>query len=108
MIQDMNSSFVIHLSKQDIIKNGSIFTPKLIVEKAKELVSPYINSNTTIIDFGAGYGAFLEEFIKLNYYKMIATEIDDFSYQYLKQYHLLDALTFSCTLMYLKNCYSLQ
>ena len=81
----MNSSFVTHLSKQDIIKNGSIFTPKFIVKKVKDLVSPYINQNCTVIDFGAGYGAFLEEFNQLDCFKLIATEIDNFSYQYLKQ-----------------------
>lgn len=81
----MNSSVVRHLSKADIIKNGSIFTPKEIVNRVKDLVSPYIDQDSTVIDFGSGYGAFLEEFEKLRCYKLVATEIDDFSYSYLKE-----------------------
>lgn len=81
----MNSSVVRHLSKADIIKNGSIFTPKEIVNRVKDLVSPYIDQDSTVIDFGSGYGAFLEEFEKPHCCKLIATEIDDFSYSYLKE-----------------------
>lgn len=80
----MKTSAVLHLSKEDIIKNGSIFTPEHIVLKAKEIISPFIDENTTIIDFGAGYGAFIKEFCDLTFKNIIATEVDDFSYKYLK------------------------
>ena len=80
----MKTSAVSHLTKENIIKNGSIFTPEYIVLKVKEIISPYIDENTTIIDFGAGYGAFIKEFCKLTFKNIIATEVDDFSYKYLK------------------------
>jgi len=67
-----------HLSKEDIIKNGSIFTPQHIVKIAEKWLSDKINDNDFIIDFGVGYGAFISEF--LNYSNnLIATDIDESS-----------------------------
>ena len=76
-------SMVKHLSKNDIIKNGSIFTPPHITNIVKKLVSPLLNTNSVIMDFGAGYGAFVSEFIDTNI-KIIATDIDSISCEYLK------------------------
>lgn len=79
----MNKAKVEHLTKEDIIKNGSIFTPDDIVKKAKSYVKKYIDNNSVIIDFGAGYGAFISEFLDLPGAK-IATDIDEKSTQLLK------------------------
>ena len=67
------------------MKNGSIFTPEKIVSIVAKLVSPYITPETTIIDFGAGYGAFEEVFQGIECGKLIATEFDSFSCDYLKK-----------------------
>ena len=78
-----NRDEVKHLTKEDIIKNGSIFTPIEIVKLVKELAKKYINDNSVIVDFGAGYGAFISEFLDLKGDK-IATDIDSKSCELLK------------------------
>lgn len=80
----MKKSKVEHLTKEDIIKNGSIFTPADIVKKAKKYILSYINEKTTIIDFGAGYGAFISEFLDCPGEK-VATEIDEMSIELLRR-----------------------
>ena len=82
--KDSDKSKVRHLSKEEIIKNGSIFTPKDLVLRAKELILPHIGENTVTIDFGAGYGAFTSEFLDTPGRK-IATDIDEYSVELLKQ-----------------------
>ena len=75
---ELTLSKIEHLSKEDIIKNGSIFTPQHIVKIAEKWLSDKINDNDFIIDFGVGYGAFISEF--LNYSNnLIATDIDESS-----------------------------
>lgn len=71
----MTLSKIEHLSKEDIIKNGSIFTPSHIVEIAKEWLVDKISKEDTVIDFGVGYGAFISKFQELTN-NLIATDID--------------------------------
>lgn len=78
-----NFSKITHLSEDDIIKNGSIFTPLHITKLVFNCLKQYISSNDIIIDFGSGYGSFISEFIHLNN-KIIATDIDKLSCEYLK------------------------
>ena len=80
----VDSSNIKHLTKNDIVKNGSIFTPQFLVSIVKELLQPYMDSNKVIADFGSGYGAFLEQFANLGK-RCFATEYDNVSYQLLVQ-----------------------
>ena len=73
-------SKIFHLSKSDIIKNGSIFTPDKIVEIAKNWTQKYISKTDYIIDFGVGYGSFISKFTDLCN-NCIATDIDSHSIQ---------------------------
>lgn len=77
-----NLSEVKHLTKENIIKNGSIFTPKQIVKISKEQLKNILNEDYTVLDMCSGYGAFLNEFKE---YNCIATEYDEISYEILKQ-----------------------
>lgn len=74
----------IHLSKEDIIKNGSIFTPDYIVKLVYNMVNKYIDKDTVIADFCSGYGAFLQKF-KNKGRLCIGTEFDYKSYEFLMQ-----------------------
>lgn len=69
-------SRVNHLTKEDIIKNGSIFTPNHIVKKAKELLKPMITKEDAVLDMGVGYGAFVSKFLDLSD-NIIATDMDE-------------------------------
>ena len=80
----MNQSVNIHLTKQDIIKNGSVFTKPNIVALVLEKIKPYINNQSVIADFGSGYGAFIEYFKDYGK-RCFGTEIDDMSFDLLKQ-----------------------
>ena len=80
----MDSSIIKHLSKEDIVKNGSIFTPQSLVSIVYDLLSKYISDRSFIGDFGSGYGAFLEQFYNKGK-KCFATEIDKNSFSLLKQ-----------------------
>lgn len=73
-----------HLTKEDIIKNGSIFTPNYIVEIAKKWLKDKVSRNDFLIDFGVGYGAFISKFIE-NTSNLIATDIDEDSINLVKQ-----------------------
>jgi len=64
-----------HLSKEEIIRNGSIFTPKYIVDIARNWLSDKISQENYVIDFGVGYGAFISEFLDFTN-NLIATDID--------------------------------
>lgn len=77
-------SAIKHLSKTDIIKNGSYFTPEKLTSLVLEKCKNYISDVTTILDLGAGYGAFLNAF-KTSEKKLIGTEYDPKSVQLLKQ-----------------------
>ena len=84
-----------HLCKADIIKNGSIFTPNYIVDLIYSMVNKYIDNKTTIIDFGSGYGSFIDKFNNSGK-RCIGTEIDEKSYEFLKE-------NFKETKFYLEN-----
>lgn len=75
-------SKVNHLSKEDIIKNGSFFTPADIVNISYNQLKDLIDEDTIILDLCSGYGAFLDCFKD---YNCIATEMDKTSCQILKQ-----------------------
>lgn len=76
--QSVNS----HLTREEIIKSGSFYTGKELVRLAYGKIYPLINKNSVIGDFGAGYGAFLEEFKGLGR-RCFGTECDDLSYELL-------------------------
>ena len=78
----MNRSLNRHLTRQDVIKNGSIYTNPEIVELVFNYVQPFIDKNSVIGDFGAGYGAFLEKFQNKGK-RCFATEFDSNSYSIL-------------------------
>lgn len=80
MILSKNS----HLTKEDIIKNGSIFTPEHIVKIAYSWLSNKINRNDVIVDFGVGYGAFIHQFSDLSDRCMV-TDIDEQSIDFINQ-----------------------
>ena len=80
----IDSSSIKHLSKEDIIKNGSIFTPQYLVDIVSTLLEKYINQNTVIGDFGSGYGAFLQQFMNKGK-RCFATDYDEISCKLLKQ-----------------------
>lgn len=82
----MNLSINKHLSKEEIIKNGSIFTPEYIVDLVYSMISGKIDNNSVVIDFGAGYGAFISRFEQLKAKKFIATDCDELSIEFLKKY----------------------
>lgn len=76
-----------HLSKEDIIKNGSIFTPDYIVDLVDSMIADKIDNNTVLIDFGAGYGAFISKFLNSKANKFVATDFDHLSFQFLKEHY---------------------
>ena len=80
----VDSSNIKHLSKEEIIKNGSIFTPQYLVTLVSELLDEYISLNSVIGDFGSGYGAFLQQFGGKGK-RCFATEYDKMSYRLLKK-----------------------
>ena len=73
-----------HLNKEDIIKNGSIFTPERIVNLVFDMVKPYIDEKAIIGDFCSGYGAFINKFNELPN-QCFGTEFDPESYLFLIQ-----------------------
>lgn len=75
-------SVVSHLSKENIIKNGSFFTPKHITKLVHEMIKPYIKPESIIMDMGSGYGAFIEEFDDEPNI-LLGTEFDEESFSYL-------------------------
>ncbi len=80
----IDSSLIKHLSKEDIVKNGSIFTPQYLVSIVSDLLTKYITENSVIGDFGSGYGAFLQQFYDKGK-RCFATECDEVSYKLLVQ-----------------------
>lgn len=80
----IDSSNIKHLSKEDIIKNGSIFTPQYLVSLVSTLLDGYINENSVIADFGSGYGAFLQQFMNKGK-RCFATDYDEISCALLDQ-----------------------
>lgn len=83
----MKLSINTHLSKEDIIKNGSIFTPDYIVDLVLNQIRDKLTDNSVIVDFGAGYGAFCSTFQKLPHKAIIATDCDETSISFIKQEH---------------------
>ena len=49
-----------HLAYESRVNLGSYYTPPEIVDIAWEMIAPYVNSQTTIIDSACGYGDFLK------------------------------------------------
>ncbi|MCY3739401.1 MAG: N-6 DNA methylase [Candidatus Poribacteria bacterium] len=49
-----------HLAYESRVNLGSYYTPPEIVDVAWEMIAPYVNSQTTIIDSACGYGDFLK------------------------------------------------
>ena len=50
-----------HLAYESRVNLGSYYTPPEIVNIAWEMLAPYVNSQTTIIDSACGYGDFLKD-----------------------------------------------
>ena len=50
-----------HLAYESRVNLGSYYTPSEIVNVAWEMIAPYLNSQTTIIDSACGYGDFLKD-----------------------------------------------
>ena len=48
-----------HLGYESRVNLGSYYTPPEIVDTAWEMIAPYVNSQTTVIDSACGYGDFL-------------------------------------------------
>ena len=51
-----------HLEYKDRVNLGSYYTPQNFVQLAWELIEPYIDAQTTIIDTACGYGDFLKNY----------------------------------------------
>lgn len=77
-------SAIKHLTKEDIVKNGSIFTPQEIVQLAFKKCQPHIDNEAVILDMGAGYGAFISKFRDKGK-RCIGTECDATSIHFLRQ-----------------------
>lgn len=79
-----------HLTREEIIKSGSVYTGVDLVNLCYQKVSELIDSETVIGDFGSGYGAFIEIFQKCGK-RCFGTEYDDLSYDLLiKEYPTLE------------------
>ena len=50
-----------HLAYESRVNLGSYYTPPEIVGTAWEMIAPYVNSQTTVIDSACGYGDFLKD-----------------------------------------------
>ena len=50
-----------HLVYENRVNLGSYYTPSEIVDTAWEMIAPYVNSQTTVIDSACGYGDFLKD-----------------------------------------------
>ena len=50
-----------HLAYESRVNLGSYYTPTAIVNIAWEMIAPYVNSQTTVIDSACGYGDFLKD-----------------------------------------------
>ena len=51
-----------HLGYESRVNLGSYYTPTEIVNIAWEMIAPYVNSQTTVIDSACGYGDFLKNY----------------------------------------------
>lgn len=74
-----------HLTNAETIKRGSIYTPEFIVKLCYSMIVKYINHNSVVIDFGAGYGAFIDIFKQSKAKRIIATENDKKAYEILSK-----------------------
>ena len=50
-----------HLAYESRVNLGSYYTPSKIVDKAWEMIAPYVHSQTTVIDSACGYADFLKD-----------------------------------------------
>ena len=82
----MKLSVNTHLSKEEIIKNGSFFTPNYIVNLVVDQVKDKLSNETVVIDFGVGYGAFASAFLNLPHKRIIATDNDEKSIEFVNKY----------------------
>lgn len=71
-----------HLDYEDRVNLGSYYTPQNFVQLAWELIEPYIDSQTTIIDTACGYGDFLNHRGQLH---TIGCDIDEDAIEIAKQ-----------------------
>lgn len=71
-----------HLTREEIIKSGSVYTSPELVDLVYNQVNPFMDENTVVGDFGSGYGAFIEKF-KNSGKRCFGTEFDDLSYELL-------------------------
>jgi len=88
----MGTSKIEHLSKEEIIKNGSIFTPEHIVKISRKWLEKEISLNDYIVDFGVGYGSFISQFLDVSR-NCIATDSDEKSISLVNQ-HFPSVITF--------------
>ena len=77
-------SAIKHLTKEDIIKNGCIFTSRNLVDLVFQQCEPHITEDTIILDMGSGYGAFINVFSKIGN-RCIGTDCDEVSIELLRQ-----------------------
>ncbi len=63
--------YAVHLTKDEVVKQGSYYTPKKLVDKVHRFITPYIEqqkpSDTIVFDNAGGLGAFLDNFNKCDY-----------------------------------------
>ena len=78
----VNQSKNTHLTREEIIKRGSIYTGPELVDLVYSQVSKYIDKKTVIGDFASGYGAFIEKFKKYGK-RCFGTDYDDIAYELL-------------------------
>lgn len=76
--QDKNT----HLTREEIIKSGSIYTGEELAGLVAAHLEKYTNDKCVFGDFGSGYGAFIEKF-KDKGKRCFGTECDDNSYNLL-------------------------
>ena len=74
----------IHLTREQTIKQGSFFTPQRLTRTVFDLAKEYVQPDDVVVDFGAGYGAFVSEFSELKN-KIVATDIDQEALSELKK-----------------------
>ena len=63
-----------HLKYEDMVNQGGYYTPPDCVKIVWEMINPYINSNTIIMDSACGYGNFLQNPCQS---KMIGSDLDE-------------------------------
>ena len=73
-----------HLNYQQKINNGSFYTPPELVNYVWELITPFLNKNTAILDTSAGKGSFFLNWENKDLV-LIAADNDKLAVDYLKE-----------------------